>query len=50
MPTPKGKKITMRFGDIEFCEPLGLASYGTVGEVRNLVIKKLPPAEKDSNQ
>jgi hypothetical protein len=37
-----GKAITMRFGDIEFCEPLGLASYATVGEVRNLVIKKLP--------
>ena len=42
----EGKKITMRFGDIEFCEPLGLASYGTVGEVKNFVIKKLPPAEK----
>ena len=41
----EGKKITMRFGDIEFCEPLGLASYGTVGEIRNLIIKKLPPAE-----
>jgi len=42
----EGKKITMRFGDIEFCEPLGLASYGTVGEIRNLIIKKLPSVEE----
>lgn len=39
----EGKKISMRFGDIEFCKPLGLASYSTVGEVKNLTIKKLTP-------
>jgi hypothetical protein len=38
----EGKKITMRFGDIEFCRPLGFATYNTVGEVRNLKIAKLP--------
>lgn len=38
----EGKKITMRFGDIEFCRPLGFASYTTVGEVKNLKIAKLP--------
>lgn len=38
----EGKKITMRFGDIEFCRPLGFASYGTVGEVKNLKIARLP--------
>lgn len=38
----EGKKITMRFGDIEFCRPLGFASYNTVGEVKNLKIAKLP--------
>jgi len=38
----EGKKITMRFGDIEFCRPLGFASYSTVGEVKNLKIAKLP--------
>ena len=37
----EGKKITMRFGDIEFCRPLGIATYNTVGEVKNLTIKKL---------
>jgi hypothetical protein len=39
------KKISMRFGDIELCQPLGLASYFTDGQVRNLQIKKLPPAK-----
>lgn len=38
----EGKKITMRFGDIEFCRPLGFASYATVGEVKNLRITRLP--------
>lgn len=38
----EGKKITMRFGDIEFCRPLGLATYSTVGEIKNLKIAKLP--------
>ena len=38
----EGKKITMRFGDVEFCRPLGFATYSTVGEVKNLKITKLP--------
>lgn len=38
------KKISMRFGDIELCQPLGLASYLTVGEVRELQIRPLAAA------
>jgi len=38
----EGKKISLRFGDIEFCRPLGFATYATVGEVKNLKIAKLP--------
>lgn len=38
----EGKKISLRFGDIEFCRPLGFATYSTVGEVKNLKIAKLP--------
>jgi hypothetical protein len=38
----EGKKITMRFGDVEFCRPLGFASYSTTGEIKNLQITKLP--------
>jgi hypothetical protein len=38
----EGKKITMRFGDIEFCRPLGFASYSTVGEIKNLKVARLP--------
>ncbi|MFN0129931.1 MAG: DUF1080 domain-containing protein [Verrucomicrobiales bacterium] len=38
----EGKKISMRFGDIEFCRPLGFATYSTVGEIKNLKITKLP--------
>lgn len=38
----EGKKISMRFGDTEFCRPLGLATYTTEGEIKNLKITKLP--------
>jgi hypothetical protein len=40
----EGKKISMRFGDIELCQPFGLATYLTEGQVKNLQIKKLAPA------
>jgi hypothetical protein len=40
----EGRKISMRFGDIELCQPLGLASYLTEGQVKGLQIRKLPPA------
>lgn len=39
----EGQKLSLRFGDIEFCKPLGLATYMTTGEIRKLVITKLPP-------
>jgi hypothetical protein len=38
-----GKKISMRFGDIEMCQPLGFASYQTEGQIRAFALKKLPP-------
>lgn len=36
-----GKRIGLRPGDIEHCAPLGLATYMTTGEVRNLKIRTL---------
>lgn len=39
----EGKNLSMRFGDIEFCKPLGLATYATTGEIRKLEIRKLAP-------
>ncbi len=39
------KKISMRFGDIEQCTPLGFASYSTTGEIRNIALRKLKPGE-----
>ncbi|MEI6674721.1 MAG: hypothetical protein WCO57_06050 [Verrucomicrobiota bacterium] len=41
-----GKKLNLRFGEIEYCKPLGLATYRTQGEVKNLTIKPLPPEAK----
>ncbi|MGI8602315.1 MAG: DUF1080 domain-containing protein [Verrucomicrobiales bacterium] len=38
------KRISMRFGDIELCQPLGLATYLSEGEIKGLQIKPLPPA------
>ncbi len=38
----EGKKLGMRFGDIEFCQPFGLATYDTTGEIKNLDIRPLP--------
>ncbi|MGK0185545.1 MAG: hypothetical protein ACI9R3_001323 [Verrucomicrobiales bacterium] len=36
-----GKTISLRPGDIEHCAPLGLSSYMTTGDVRNLKIRSL---------
>ena len=36
------KKISLRFGDIEYCKPFGFATYLTKGEIRNLQIKTTP--------
>lgn len=40
------KKLNLRFGEIEYCKPLGLATYRTQGEVKNLTIKPLAPEAK----
>ena len=37
----EGKRLGMRAGDIEQCMPLGLATWQTKGELRNIVLKKL---------
>ncbi len=40
-----GRRISLRPGDIEFCAPLGFATYFSEGEVRNMVMRHLrPPA------
>ncbi|MEI6654970.1 MAG: DUF1080 domain-containing protein [Verrucomicrobiota bacterium] len=41
-----GKKLNLRFGEIEYCKPLGLATYRTQSEVKNLLIKPLAPVAK----
>jgi hypothetical protein len=40
------KKLNLRFGEIEYCKPLGLATYRTHGEIKNLTIKRLAPEAK----
>lgn len=39
----KGRAISLRPGYIEKCAPFGLATYGTTGRVRSLVIRELKP-------
>lgn len=41
----KDKKIGMRPGDVELCIPLGLATYQTRVEYRNIVWRNLPKAK-----
>ena len=36
-----GKKVTMRVGEIEMSIPLGLTTYGTTGEFKNIKMKNL---------
>lgn len=44
----KDKKVSLRYGDIEGCAPLGFACYQTKGAVRNLQLRKLQPGELKS--
>ena len=37
----KGRKISLRMGDIEACAPFGLATYATTGQVRKLMLRRL---------
>jgi hypothetical protein len=39
------KEISLRPGDIEYCAPLGFATYGSSGEIRNMQIRNLKPGE-----
>ena len=41
----KGKKISLR-GDTTLCEPLGLCSFMTVAEYKNIQLRKLAPVHK----
>jgi hypothetical protein len=38
----KGKKITVRYGEIEMSKPLGLATYQTTAAYRNIRFRRLP--------
>lgn len=38
-----GRRISLRPGDIEFCAPLGLATYFSEGEVKHMVMRHLRP-------
>lgn len=35
-----GKKVAMRVGEIEMSVPLGITTYGTTGEFKNIVLRK----------
>lgn len=41
----KGRKISLRFGEIEGCAPFGFATYRSAGEVRNVQFRNLKPGE-----
>lgn len=38
----KDRKISLRPGDIELCVPLGLASFQTRAQYKNIVWRNLP--------
>src|SRR5690606_22455790 len=40
-----GRRFSLRAGPIEESVPLGIATYETMAELRNLVLRKLEPAE-----
>ena len=37
----EGRRVGMRLGEIELCAPLGLATWETTGELRNIRLRKL---------
>ena len=41
----KGRKIGMRFGEIEESIPLGLSTFQTTGEFKNIIIRELDQKE-----
>tara|TARA_B100001559_G_C16465294_1_gene606231 strand:- start:1274 stop:1624 length:351 start_codon:yes stop_codon:yes gene_type:complete len=44
----KGRKIGMRFGEIEESIPLGLSTFQTTGEFKNIIIRELNQKEIDA--
>jgi Domain of Unknown Function (DUF1080) len=38
----KGKKVSLRAGDIDHCLPFGFATWGTKAKVRRVIIESLP--------
>lgn len=41
----KGKKISVR-AEVESSQPMGIATYQTTGEIKNIRLRKLEPADK----
>jgi hypothetical protein len=39
-----GRKISMRYGEIELSKPLGLATYQTIGAFREIKMRRIDPA------
>ncbi len=37
----KGKKVTLRHGDIDRCVPFGFATWNTAGKVRKVTVERL---------
>jgi len=45
----ENRKVSMRAGEIEQSVPLGIATWMTAGEIRNMILEELPPKpETDS--
>lgn len=40
-----GRKVELRFDDMDLCKPVGFASYRTTGGLRNLAWRRLAPKE-----
>ena len=46
----ENRKVSMRAGEIEQSVPLGIATWMTAGEIRNMILEELPPKpETDSS-
>jgi hypothetical protein len=44
----EGRKPGMRFGDIEYCAPLGLSTYQTRSAIKDITMRPLRPEEVDT--
>lgn len=41
----KDRKVGMRFGEIEMCVPLGIATYQTASSIRNIRVREVSGPE-----